>query len=248
MPQALSSHAPFTITTPVASITQLQRNNSRTWLPDALHGVLDVSSIHIRRAPLFFLRDRIYRNEKYRRFRLISMDGDRCCNCDSIEHSLRWCPAPFKNTSSPLTSNLERTILTDLCSIHGNYACASCVSVVLSVTTKLMADGTPPEVPVSATLTKNITWRIQVTMQGQTRCQPYRSSYATWATDTNRPELYCSSGSSRHEIWAYIHRLYEPGHLPARRAPGPAYANSVTVRKQCCPIRSTVYKATPRMC
>ena len=26
----------------------------------------------------------------------------RCCNCGSTEHSLRWCPAPFKNTFSLL--------------------------------------------------------------------------------------------------------------------------------------------------
>ena len=26
----------------------------------------------------------------------------RCCNCGSTKHSLRWCPAPFKNTFSLL--------------------------------------------------------------------------------------------------------------------------------------------------
>ena len=40
-------------------------------------------------------------SEDARRQACVQYKG-RCCNCGSTEHSLRWCPAPFRNTFSLL--------------------------------------------------------------------------------------------------------------------------------------------------
>ena len=40
-------------------------------------------------------------SEEPRRQACVQYKG-RCCNCGSTEHSLRWCPAPFRNTFSLL--------------------------------------------------------------------------------------------------------------------------------------------------
>ena len=90
------------------------------------HGVFNVSPTHSRRDPftvdygLWPFDDRDYdivctvtNNvvntdlslwtpllfEEARRQACVQYKG-RCCNCGSTEHSLRWCPAPFKNTFS----------------------------------------------------------------------------------------------------------------------------------------------------
>ena len=60
-------------------------------------------------------------SEDARRQACIQYKG-RCYNCGSTGHSLRWCPAPFRNTFSLLNPSLERTILTDISLRRGNYA------------------------------------------------------------------------------------------------------------------------------
>ena len=92
------------------------------------HGVFNVSPTHSRRDPftvdygLWPFDDRDYGivctvtnnvvntdlslwtpllSEDARRQACIQYKG-RCCNCGSTEHSLRWCPAPFKNMFSLL--------------------------------------------------------------------------------------------------------------------------------------------------
>ena len=92
------------------------------------HGVFNVSPTHSRRAPFTVdyglgpFNDRDYDivctvtnnvvntdlslwtpllSEEARRQACVQYKG-RCCNCGSTEHSLRWCPAPFKNTFSLL--------------------------------------------------------------------------------------------------------------------------------------------------
>ena len=92
------------------------------------HGVFNVSPTHSRRDPftvdygLWPFDDRDYDivctvtnnvvntdlslwtpllSEDARRQACIQYKG-RCCNCGSTEHSLRWCPAPFKNMFSLL--------------------------------------------------------------------------------------------------------------------------------------------------
>ena len=56
--------------------------------------------------------------------------------CGLTEHSLRWCPVPFKKTFSPSTPISESTILTGLCLRLGNYACINRANVALPATAK----------------------------------------------------------------------------------------------------------------
>ena len=109
-------------------ITSPHRNLRRAGRQDAAHGVFNVSQTHSRRDPfsidygLWPFDDRDYEivctvtnnifntelslwtpllPEDARRQACVQYRG-RCCNCGSTEHSLRWCPSPFKNTFSLL--------------------------------------------------------------------------------------------------------------------------------------------------
>ena len=124
-PQNSSSYAHSPSVSP---ITSPHRNLRRAGRQDAAHGVFNVSQTHSRRDPfsidygLWPFDDRDYEivctvtnnifntelslwtpllSEDARRQACVQYRG-RCCNCGSTEHSLRWCPAPFKNTFSLL--------------------------------------------------------------------------------------------------------------------------------------------------
>ena len=98
-------------------------NVRRTGHQNVAHGVFNVSPTHSRRDPfnvdygLWPFDDRDYDivctvttsvvntdlslstpllSEDARRQAYVQYKGS-CCNCGSTEHSLRWCPAPFKN-------------------------------------------------------------------------------------------------------------------------------------------------------
>ena len=104
------------------------RHVRRTGRQDVAHGVFNVSPTHSRRNPfnvdygLWPFDDHDYdivctvtNNvvntdlslwtpllfEDAHRQSCVQYKG-RCCNCGSTKHSLRWCPAPFKNTFSLL--------------------------------------------------------------------------------------------------------------------------------------------------
>ena len=110
-------------------IASPHRNTRRSGRQDVAHGVLNVSQTHNRRDPFSvdyglwpFDDDRDYDiictatnnivntdlslwtpllSEDAHRQAYVQYRG-RCCNCGSPEHSLRWCPAPFKTTFSLL--------------------------------------------------------------------------------------------------------------------------------------------------
>ena len=111
-----------------SSIISPHRNTRRAGQQDAAHGVFNVSQTHSRRDSfsidygLWPFEDRDYEivctvtnnilntelslwtpllSEDVRRQACVQYRG-RCCDCGSTEHSLRWCPAPFKNTFSLL--------------------------------------------------------------------------------------------------------------------------------------------------
>ena len=125
VPQSSSSHAHSPSGSP---ITSPHRNTRRAGRQDAAHGVFNVSQTHSRRDPFYIdyglwpFEDRDYEivctvtnnilntelsswtpllSEDARRQACVQYRG-RCCNCGSTEHSLHWCPAPFKNTFSLL--------------------------------------------------------------------------------------------------------------------------------------------------
>ena len=131
VPQATSSHTPSIVITPVISIAPLQRDKSRTWSPDAWHGVPNVLSAHCRRDPFFLLTTgsdasttvttqscvqqritsstltRLYRHPSSPRTPAVRpaysiAAGDVCILRGSTGHSLRRCLAPFKNCFSLL--------------------------------------------------------------------------------------------------------------------------------------------------
>ena len=120
---------PHNMVTPSGSPTAPpHRHVRRTGRQDVAHGFFNVSPTHFRRDPfnvdyvLWPFDDRDYDivctvtnnvlntdlslwtpllSEDARRQACVKYKG-RCCNCGSTEHSLRWCPAPFKNTFSLL--------------------------------------------------------------------------------------------------------------------------------------------------
>ena len=127
-PQGLSSLTHHIATSSGSPVTSPHRNTRRIGRQDAVHGVLNVSLTHSRRDPfsvdygLWPFDDRDYDivctvtnnivntdlslwtpllSEDARRQACVQYKG-HCCNCDSTEHSLRWCPAPFKYTFSLL--------------------------------------------------------------------------------------------------------------------------------------------------
>ena len=124
--QASSAHAPPPITVPAASVTVPHRHNSRPSRPS--HTVSNVSPVHGRRDPfridygIWPFDDQDYAivctvtnhalhtklslwtpilTEDARRQACVQYSG-RCCSCGSLDHSLRWCPAPFANVFSLL--------------------------------------------------------------------------------------------------------------------------------------------------
>ena len=126
--QGLSSLTHNVAASSVSPVTSPHRNMRRFGRQDAAYGVLNVSLTHSRRDPfavdygLWPFDDRDYDivctvtnnilntdlslwtpllSEDARHQACVRYKG-RCCNCGSTEHSLRWCPAPFKNTFSLL--------------------------------------------------------------------------------------------------------------------------------------------------
>ena len=126
--QGSSSLTHHIATSSGSPITSPHCNTRRTGRQHVAHDVLNVSLTHSRRDPfsvdygLWPFDDRDYEivctvtnnivntdlslwtplvSEDARRQACLQYKG-RCCNCGSTEHSLRWCPAPFKNTFSPL--------------------------------------------------------------------------------------------------------------------------------------------------
>ena len=120
-PQASSLYAPPTAAVPAASAAVSQCRNSRP--TRSSHAVSNISHVHSRRDPfsvdygLWPFDDRDYAivctmtnqmvntnlslwtpllTEEARR-QVCEQYSDRCCNCGSTEHSLRWCPAIFTN-------------------------------------------------------------------------------------------------------------------------------------------------------
>ena len=124
-PQNSSSYAHSPSGSP---ITSPHRNSRRAGRQDAAHGVFNVSQTHSRRDPfsldyglgpfdgrdyeiVYTMTNNILNTELSLWTPLLSEDArrqacvqyrGRCSNCGSTEHSLRWCPAPFKNTFSLL--------------------------------------------------------------------------------------------------------------------------------------------------
>ena len=123
VPQSSNVHLP-----PGSPLTSPHPNTRRAGRQDAAQGVFNVSPTHTHRDPfsidygLWPFEDRDYEivctvtnnilntelslwtpllSEDARRQACVQYRG-RCCNCGSTAHSLRWCPAPFKNTFSLL--------------------------------------------------------------------------------------------------------------------------------------------------
>ena len=130
-PQVPSSHAPPPINAPTASVTAPQRYNSRPSRPS--HSISNVSPVHSRRDPfridygIWPFEDQDYAivctvtnhalhtklslwtpllTEVAHRQACIQYSG-RCCNCDSSDHSLRWCPSAFANVFSLLNHDFS---------------------------------------------------------------------------------------------------------------------------------------------
>ena len=126
--QGLRPSAHNMVTPSGSSTASPHRHVCRTGRQDVAHGVFHVSPTHSRRDPLdvdyglWPFDDRDYDmvctvtnnvvnidlslwtpllSEDVHRQACVEYKG-RCCNCGSTEHSLRWCPAPFKNTFSLL--------------------------------------------------------------------------------------------------------------------------------------------------
>ena len=120
-----SSHAPPAVAVPTASAAVSQRHYGRPTRPS--HAVSNVPHAHSRRDPfrvdygLWPFGDKDYDivctvtnhmlntnislwtpllTEDARRQACIQY-SDRCCNCGSTDHSLRWCPSPFTNIFFP---------------------------------------------------------------------------------------------------------------------------------------------------
>ena len=128
-PYSLSSLTHHIATSSGSPVTSQHRKTRRTGRQDAAHGVLNISQTHSRRESfsvdygLWPFDDRDYGivctvtnnivntdlslwtpllSEDARRQACVQYRG-RCCNRGSTKHSLRWCPAPFKNTFSLLS-------------------------------------------------------------------------------------------------------------------------------------------------
>ena len=126
--KGLSSLTHHVAASSISPATSPNRSMRRFGRQDAAPGVLNVSPTHSRRDPfaadcgLWPFDDRDYDivrtvtnsilntdlslwtpliSEDARRQACVQYTG-RCCNCGSSEHSLRWCPAPFRNTFSLL--------------------------------------------------------------------------------------------------------------------------------------------------
>ena len=126
--QSSSSNAPPMATSSVSPTALLHRNTRRRGRADAAHGVLNVSLTHSRRDSFYVdyglwpFDNRDYDvvrtvtnsvvntdlslwtpllSKVARRQACVQYTGC-CCNYGSTEHSLRWCPAPSKNTFSLL--------------------------------------------------------------------------------------------------------------------------------------------------
>ena len=126
--QGLSSLSHDVAASSVSPVTSPHRNMRRFGRQDAAHSVLNVSLTHSRRDPfavdygIWSFDDRDYDivytvtnnilntdlslwtpllSEDARRQACVQYKG-RCFNCGTTEHSLRWCPVPFKNIFSLL--------------------------------------------------------------------------------------------------------------------------------------------------
>ena len=126
--KSLSSYTHQVAASSNSPITSPNRSMRRFGRQDTAPGVSHISPTHSRRDPfaddygLWPFDDRDYDivctvtnhilntnlslwtpllSEEARRQACVQFKG-RCCNCGSTEHSLRWCPAPFRNTFSLL--------------------------------------------------------------------------------------------------------------------------------------------------
>ena len=126
--KGLSSYTHHVAASSNSPTTSPNRSTRRFGRQDTALGVVNVSPTHSRRDPfaddygLLPFDDRDYDivctvtnhivntdsslwtpllSEEARRQACVQYKG-RCCNCGSTEHSLRWCPAPFRNTFSLL--------------------------------------------------------------------------------------------------------------------------------------------------
>ena len=126
--KGLSSYTRHVAASSNSLTTSPNRSTRRFGRQDTAPGVFNISPTHSRRDPfaddygLWPFDDRDYDivctvtnhilntdlslwtpllSEEARRQACVQYKG-RCCNCGSTEHSLPWCPAPFRNTFSLL--------------------------------------------------------------------------------------------------------------------------------------------------
>ena len=193
--QGSISHAHSLTTLSCPLITSPHRNTRRTGRQDVAYGVFNVSQIHFRRDPfsvdygLWPFEDRDYdivctvtnnilNTDLSLWTPLLSKDARRqacvqyrgwCCSCGSTEHSLLWCPVPFKTKFSLLnpefgTRDPDGSVF-ETWKIR-KYACVAGAEVAPAAAAKVIIDITALVMVNSVTLkTEDTTRHIKVTPQ-----------------------------------------------------------------------------------
>ena len=107
-----------------------------------------------------------------------------------------------KKVSPFLTPNLERTIVTDSCLEHRNYACMGQSRQRVFPANARLIGATPLRVAVSATLTENMTRHLQVAPSRTASAVPPATKYRpkfTGYTNASHASVACSR-YSRHPL------------------------------------------------